>query len=223
MANPSPSSSCSRAGMAGISASSAVGPLRGCGRCCNPATASPRCGGRGSTSISACTRWKARGCARPRCWLPRIGRWCTHLAALARLFAERDPDEDIYEMLEHTLDDFDDAGDAAVDPDSLRARDARRAGLASTWKTAPQLARPPISSMSRPRSGGAVSRSAGEPGATGCSGCRHSCVRARRRRPAGRIRTCRTASSSPACPALATCWNRAGRAISMRVRASSTR
>ena len=38
----------------------------------------------------------------------------THLASLARLLPERDPHEDIYEMLEHTLDDFEDAGEAAV-------------------------------------------------------------------------------------------------------------
>src|ERR1700745_960078 len=38
----------------------------------------------------------------------------THLAALARLLPERDPHEDIYEMLERTLDDFEDARGAAV-------------------------------------------------------------------------------------------------------------
>src|SRR6266850_2675620 len=38
----------------------------------------------------------------------------THLASLARLLPERDPHEDIYEMLERTLDDFEDAGEAAV-------------------------------------------------------------------------------------------------------------
>ena len=38
----------------------------------------------------------------------------THLASLARLLPERDPHEDIYEMLDRTLDDFDDAGAAAV-------------------------------------------------------------------------------------------------------------
>ena len=38
----------------------------------------------------------------------------THLASLARLLPERDPHQDIYEMLERTLDDFDDAGEAAV-------------------------------------------------------------------------------------------------------------
>src|SRR6201995_4342961 len=38
----------------------------------------------------------------------------THLAALARLLPERDPHEDIFELLEHTLDDFDEPGEAAV-------------------------------------------------------------------------------------------------------------
>jgi hypothetical protein len=38
----------------------------------------------------------------------------THLASLARLLPERDPHEDIYEMLDRTLDDFDDAGAAAA-------------------------------------------------------------------------------------------------------------
>src|SRR5438876_9947029 len=38
----------------------------------------------------------------------------THLASLARLLPERDPHEDIFEMLEHTLDDFDAVGGAAA-------------------------------------------------------------------------------------------------------------
>src|SRR5215467_8922134 len=38
----------------------------------------------------------------------------THLAALARLLPERDPHEDIYGMLERTLDDFDDPSEAAL-------------------------------------------------------------------------------------------------------------
>src|SRR5882724_12250641 len=38
----------------------------------------------------------------------------THLASLARLLPERDPHEEIYEMLDRTLDDFDDAGGAAA-------------------------------------------------------------------------------------------------------------
>src|ERR1700719_85855 len=38
----------------------------------------------------------------------------THLASLARLLPERDPHEDIYERLDRTLDDFDEAGGAAA-------------------------------------------------------------------------------------------------------------
>src|ERR1700733_1790437 len=38
----------------------------------------------------------------------------THLSSLARLLPERDPHEDIYEMLEGILDDFDEVGEAAV-------------------------------------------------------------------------------------------------------------
>src|SRR6267154_2428192 len=38
----------------------------------------------------------------------------THLASLARLLPERDPHEGIYDMLDRTLDDFDDIGEAAA-------------------------------------------------------------------------------------------------------------
>jgi len=38
----------------------------------------------------------------------------THLAALARLLPERDPHQDIYDMLDRTLDDFDDVSEAAA-------------------------------------------------------------------------------------------------------------
>src|SRR3954451_23469212 len=38
----------------------------------------------------------------------------THLASLVRLLPERDPHEDIYELVESILDDFDDAGGAGI-------------------------------------------------------------------------------------------------------------
>src|SRR3984893_7827966 len=38
----------------------------------------------------------------------------THLASLARLLPERDPHQGIYDMLDRTLNDFDDIGEAAV-------------------------------------------------------------------------------------------------------------
>ena len=87
----------------------------------------------------------------------------THLASLARLLPERDPHEDIYEMLDRTLDDFDDAGGAAAH--LIRFELAMLAELgfgldlencAATGETSDLI-------YVSPKSGGAVSRSAGEP------------------------------------------------------------
>ena len=87
----------------------------------------------------------------------------THLASLARLLPERDPHEDIYEMLDRTLDDFDDAGGAAAH--LIRFELAMLAELgfgldlencAATGETADLI-------YVSPKSGGAVSRAAGEP------------------------------------------------------------
>jgi len=87
----------------------------------------------------------------------------THLAALARLLPERDPHEDIYEMLQGTLDDFEDAGTAAVH--LIRFELAMLAELgfgldldncAATGATSELI-------YVSPKSGGAVSRTAGEP------------------------------------------------------------
>ncbi|ABE39883.1 DNA repair protein RecO [Rhodopseudomonas pseudopalustris] len=87
----------------------------------------------------------------------------THLASLARLLPERDPHEDIYEMLERTLDDFDDVGDAATH--LIRFELAMLAELgfgldlsacAATGATVELI-------YVSPKSGSAVSRAAGEP------------------------------------------------------------
>ena len=87
----------------------------------------------------------------------------THLASLARLLPERDPHEDIFEMLDRTLDDFDDAGGAAAH--LIRFELAMLAELgfgldlencAATGETADLI-------YVSPKSGGAVSRAAGEP------------------------------------------------------------
>ncbi|MGQ0686604.1 DNA repair protein RecO [Bradyrhizobium sp.] len=87
----------------------------------------------------------------------------THLAALARLLPERDPHEDIYDMLEHTLDDFDDAGGAAAHVVRFELAMLAECGFgldlsscAATGATAELV-------YVSPKSGGAVSRSAGEP------------------------------------------------------------
>lgn len=87
----------------------------------------------------------------------------THLAALARLLPERDPHQDIYDMLERTLNDFDDIGEAAIH--CIRFELAMLAELgfgldltscAATGATTDLI-------YVSPKSGGAVSRAAGEP------------------------------------------------------------
>ncbi|MGY3445117.1 MULTISPECIES: DNA repair protein RecO [unclassified Bradyrhizobium] len=87
----------------------------------------------------------------------------THLAALARLLPERDPHEDIYEMLQGTLDDFDDTGVAAVHVIRFELAMLTELGFgldldncAATGETTDLI-------YVSPKSGGAVSRSAGEP------------------------------------------------------------
>jgi DNA repair protein RecO (recombination protein O) len=87
----------------------------------------------------------------------------THLAALARLLPERDPHEDIYEMLERTLDDFDDAGGAAVHVVRFELAMLAELGFgldlhncAATGETTDLI-------YVSPKSGAAVSRTAGEP------------------------------------------------------------
>jgi DNA repair protein RecO (recombination protein O) len=87
----------------------------------------------------------------------------THLASLARLLPERDPHEDIYDMLERTLDDFDDIGEAAAHLIKFELAMLAELGFgldlencAATGATAELI-------YVSPKSGGAVSRAAGEP------------------------------------------------------------
>src|ERR1700757_2800137 len=87
----------------------------------------------------------------------------THLASLARLLPERDPHQGIFDMLERTLDDFDDIGEAAAH--LIRFELAMLAELgfgldldscAATGETTDLI-------YVSPKSGGAVSRRAGDP------------------------------------------------------------
>src|SRR5246500_2191175 len=87
----------------------------------------------------------------------------THLAALARLLPERDPHADIFEMLQHALDDFDDAGGAAVHLVRFELAMLGELGFgldldncAATGETSDLV-------YVSPKSGGAGSRSAGGP------------------------------------------------------------
>ena len=87
----------------------------------------------------------------------------THLAALARLLPERDPHQDIYEMLEYTLDDFDDAGAAAVHLVRFELAMLSELGFGLDLENCAATGETDDLAYVSPKSGGAVSRIAGEP------------------------------------------------------------
>ncbi len=87
----------------------------------------------------------------------------THLASLARLLPERDPHEDIFEMLERTLDDFDDAGEAAVHLVRFELAMLAELGFGLDLENCAATGETDELVYVSPKSGGAVSRSAGEP------------------------------------------------------------
>jgi DNA repair protein RecO (recombination protein O) len=87
----------------------------------------------------------------------------THLAALARLLPERDPHEDIYEMLQGTLDDFEDAGIAAVHLIRFELAMLTELGFGLDLENCAATGATSDLIYVSPKSGGAVSRAAGEP------------------------------------------------------------
>ena len=87
----------------------------------------------------------------------------THLAALARLLPERDPHEDIYEMLQGMLDDFDDAGIAAVHLIRFELAMLTELGFGLDLENCAATGETTDLIYVSPKSGGAVSRAAGEP------------------------------------------------------------
>ncbi|MFB9265274.1 DNA repair protein RecO [Bradyrhizobium erythrophlei] len=87
----------------------------------------------------------------------------THLAALARLLPERDPHEDIYAMLEWTLDDFEDAGVAAVHLIRFELAMLAELGFGLDLDNCAATGATTDLVYVSPKSGGAVSRAAGEP------------------------------------------------------------
>ncbi|MCP3417355.1 DNA repair protein RecO [Bradyrhizobium brasilense] len=87
----------------------------------------------------------------------------THLAALARLLPERDPHEDIYEMLQGTLDDFEDAGVAAVHLIRFELAMLTELGFGLDLENCAASGETTDLIYVSPKSGGAVSRAAGEP------------------------------------------------------------
>jgi DNA repair protein RecO (recombination protein O) len=87
----------------------------------------------------------------------------THLAAVARLLPERDPHEDIYEMLDRTLDDFEDAGEAAVHLIRFELAMLAELGFGLDLKACAATGATADLIYVSPKSGSAVSRTAGAP------------------------------------------------------------
>ena len=87
----------------------------------------------------------------------------THLASLARLLPERDPHEGIYEMLDRTLDDFDDVGEAAAHLIRFELAMLAELGFGLDLENCAATGETTELVYVSPKSGGAVSRQAGEP------------------------------------------------------------
>ena len=150
--------------MAATSAWCAAAPVRACARCCSPAIACGRCGGLGSDEHLGYyavegTRLRAATVLASSHAVYGV----THLASLARLLPERDPHQDIYDMLDRTLDDFDDVGAAAVHLVKFELAMLAELGFrldlencAATGETSDLI-------YVSPKSGSALSRQAGEP------------------------------------------------------------
>src|SRR5258708_15442997 len=86
----------------------------------------------------------------------------THLASLARLLPERDPHEGIYELLDRTLDDFDDVGEAAAHLIKFELAMLAELGFGLDLETCAATGGTTELIYVSPKSGGAVSRQAGE-------------------------------------------------------------
>jgi DNA repair protein RecO (recombination protein O) len=87
----------------------------------------------------------------------------THLASLVRLLPERDPHQDIYDMLDRTLDDLDDVGDAAVHLVKFELAMLAELGFGLDLETCAATGGTSDLIYVSPKSGSALSRQAGEP------------------------------------------------------------
>src|SRR5436309_3703110 len=87
----------------------------------------------------------------------------THLASLARLLPERDPHQDIYDMLDRTLNDFDDVGEAAVHLVKFELAMLAELGFGLDLESCVATGATSDLVYVSPKSGGAVSREAGAP------------------------------------------------------------
>jgi DNA repair protein RecO (recombination protein O) len=87
----------------------------------------------------------------------------THLASLARLLPERDPHQDIYDMLDRTLNDFDDPGEAAVHLVRFELAMLAELGFGLDLENCAATGETTDLIYVSPKSGGAVSQRAGDP------------------------------------------------------------
>jgi DNA repair protein RecO (recombination protein O) len=87
----------------------------------------------------------------------------THLASLARLLPERDPHEEIYQMLERTLDDFDDNCEAAAHLIRFELAMLAELGFGLDLETCAATGETAELVYVSPKSGAAISRQAGDP------------------------------------------------------------
>jgi DNA repair protein RecO (recombination protein O) len=87
----------------------------------------------------------------------------THLASLARLLPERDPHEAIYDMLERMLDDFDEVPGAAAHLIRFELAMLAELGFGLDLENCAATGETTELIYVSPKSGGAVSRAAGEP------------------------------------------------------------
>ena len=140
----------------------------------------------------------------------------THLASLVRLLPERDPHEDIYEMLERTLDDFDDAGEAAVHLVRFELAMLAELGFGLDLENCAATGATTELIYVSPKSGGAVSRRGRRalPRPAAAAAGISARGRGRLKRLVGSGSAGRL-SADRACSCCATCWSRAGRAIPM--------
>lgn len=87
----------------------------------------------------------------------------THLASLVRLLPERDPHEDIYELIEFILNDFDDATSAGAHLVKFELAMLTELGFGLDLSSCAASGAVTDLVYVSPKSGGAVSRTAGEP------------------------------------------------------------
>jgi DNA repair protein RecO (recombination protein O) len=87
----------------------------------------------------------------------------THLASLVRLLPERDPHEDIYELIESILDDFEDAANAGAHLVRFELAMLTELGFGLDLSTCAAGGSVEDLAYVSPKSGSAVSREAGEP------------------------------------------------------------